>query len=81
MASVLTMLRLGTGDLAARRAVEEIGETHSRRGHDIWPDLYPLWLDALCEAVGRHDSQCTLELEAKLRRLIQQGIDLITSRY
>lgn len=81
MASVLMVLRLGTGDLVARRAVEEIGETHSRRGHDIRPDLYPLWLDALCEAVCKHDSQYTLELEAKWRRLMQNGIDLITSRY
>ncbi len=81
MASVLMMLRLRTGDPVARCTVEEFGETHSRRRHNIAPNLYPLWLDALCETVATHDPQFTDELGAEWRELMQQGIELIASRY
>ncbi|MDP6556735.1 MAG: globin [Pirellulaceae bacterium] len=80
-ASLLWMLRLGRGDPMALQAVEKIGQSHSRRGHDIPPQLYSLWLDALCRAVQRHDPQYTPDLEARWRVIMEEGIDLIVSRY
>jgi hypothetical protein len=44
MASVLMVLRLRTGDPSACRFVIELGQSHNRRGHNIPPRLYPLWL-------------------------------------
>ena len=52
-------------------AVEEIGESHNRRGHDIRPELYELWLDALCESVKKHDSEYTGELESMWREAMR----------
>ena len=81
MASVLTVLRLGTGDPVARRYVEELAESHSRRAHDVRPGLYALWLDALCQAVQKHDPQYTPELEAKWREEMRPGIEMMIARY
>lgn len=80
-ASLLWMLRLGRGDLIARHEIEKIGRSHSRAAHDIPPYLYSLWLDALCQAVERHDPQITPELNARWRAIMEEGIDLIVSRY
>jgi hemoglobin-like flavoprotein len=81
MASVLMALRLGTGDPVARRYVEELGESHSRRGHDIRPGLYALWLDALCQAVRRHDPHYTPELDAQWRQEMRPAIEMMSAAY
>jgi hemoglobin-like flavoprotein len=81
MASVLMVLRLETGDPAARKYVEEIAESHSRRGHDIPPKLYDLWLDALCETVEKHDPQYTPELGVKWREVMRPGIEMMIAAY
>ena len=81
MASLLMCLRLRSGDPEARRAVEQIGESHSRRGKDIPPHLYGLWLDALCEAVRLHDPLYSPLLKMKWRNAMQDAIALITSKY
>ena len=81
MASLLMCLRLRSGEPQARRAVEEIGESHSRQGHNIPPELYGLWLDALCEAVKRHDRLYSPLLAMKWRNAMQDAIALIKSKY
>jgi hemoglobin-like flavoprotein len=81
MASVLICLRLKSGDVAARRTVEEIGEKHSRSDRDISLGLYGLWLDALCESIQAHDPEYSPELETLWRESMQEAIDLITSMY
>ena len=81
MASLLTCLRLRSGDPAARRAVEKIGESHSRKARDIPSHLYSLWLDALCEAVRLHDPLYNPLLKIKWRNAMQGAIALITSNY
>lgn len=80
-ASLVWMLRFGRDDPIAKHEVEKLGETHSRDGHDIQPELYASWLDALCESVQQHDPEYTSELEAQWREIMQPGIDLIVSRY
>ncbi len=81
MASVLMALRLASGDAIARQYIQEIAETHSRRGYRIRPELYDLWLDALCEAVARHDPQYTTDLDNNWRLAMRPAIDLMIASY
>ena len=81
MASVLTCLRMQSGDEVARMAVEEIGERHSRRERDIPPKMYGLWLDALCESIREHDPEYSPDLEASWREAMRPSIEIITSKY
>lgn len=80
-ASLVWMLRLSRGDSIAWQEVEKIGESHSRKRHNIPPHLYNSWLDALCNAVERHDPEYTPELESQWRVIMEEGIELIVSRY
>lgn len=80
-ASLLWMLRLGRGDPIALEEVEKLGESHSRRGHNIPPHMYSMWLDALCAAVERHDPEYTPELESQWRVIMEEGIELIVAKY
>lgn len=81
MASVLMVLLLDTGDVMARQCIAKIAESHNRRGHDVRPELYDLWLDALCEAVQKHDPQCAPELLDQWRQAMRSGIDLMIAAY
>ena len=81
MASVLMALRLATGDPVARTYIQEIAESHSRERHDIRPELYGLWLDALCEAISRHDPHYTPALEDSWRQAMRPAIELLIAAY
>ena len=81
MASVLMALRLAAGDAIARGYVEEIAESHNRRGHNIRPELYGLWLDALCEAIKKHDPHYTAALEENWRQAMRPAIELMIAAY
>ena len=79
--SVLMMIRLGDDRPETQQAVENLGESHSSRGHNIRPELYELWLDTLCECVKRYDPEYSPELEQKWRDTMKPGIDLMISMY
>jgi hemoglobin-like flavoprotein len=81
MASVLMALRLATGDPVARKYIQEIAESHGRGGHDIKPELYDLWLDALCEAIQKHDPRYTPELNQQWRQAMRPAIEIMVSAY
>ena len=81
MASVLMALRFATGDAAAHQYVCELAASHSRYRHDIKPELYDLWLDALCEAIKKHDPQYTPKLEQQWRQAMRPAIDLMIVAY
>jgi hemoglobin-like flavoprotein len=81
MASVLMALRLAAEDPVARGYVEELAESHNRRGHNIRPELYGLWLDALCEAIKKHDPQYTPALEENWRQAMRPAIELMIAAY
>lgn len=81
MASVLMALRLACGDAIARRYVQEIAESHSRRGYRIRPELYELWLDALCESLQKHDPQFSPALEQHWRQAMRPAIELMAATY
>lgn len=79
--SVRMMIRLGLGEPQTVEAIEKLGELHSSRDRNIKPELYELWLNALCESVKQHDPEYTAELEQQWRDTMQHGIELMTSMY
>ena len=81
MASVLMALRLAAGDPMAKKYIAEIAKSHNRHGHSIRPELYDLWLDALCEAVRKRDPQFTAELERQWRQAMRPAIELMVAAY
>jgi hemoglobin-like flavoprotein len=81
MASVLIALRLAAGDAVARQYIWQLGESHSRRGHGIRPEMYELWLDALCEAIRKHDPLYTTALEENWRKAMRPAIELMIAAY
>lgn len=79
--SLLSMLTFNLGSEEARQDLLRLAERHSRRGVDIPPHMYDLWLDALCEAVAEHDPEYTRELGDLWRASMRAGIDLLVSKY
>ena len=73
--SILEMLLFAqTG--AGRDEIERLGERH--RHMNVKPAHYELWLDALCEALGKHDTDFTIELEENWRSTMRQGINVMS---
>lgn len=79
--SLLMMLLVNQNEPGAIQELERLGERHSRRGVNIPPHLYDLWLDALCEAVEKHDPEFKPALVEKWRAAMRPGIKMIVSRY
>jgi hypothetical protein len=75
------MLLVDQNEPGAIQELKRLGEQHSRRGVDIPPHLYDLWLDALCEAVEKHDPEFEPTLNDKWRAAMRPGIKMIVSRY
>ncbi len=69
------------GASASRQAVELIRRSHSKSQLNIKPELYVYWVDALMEAVKRHDPEYTPELEEQWRMVIAPGINYIRDGY
>jgi len=80
-ASLLLLIKYQPGDEAIRIALEKIGQTHSRGQMDIRPDFYPLFLESVCEAVKKHDSEWTPELENQWKERVKDGVELIVAMY
>ena len=58
-----------------------LGQSHSREGFDIRPELYDLWLDSLLLAVKQHDPEVDVEDLAAWREVLGKGINVIKSYY
>ncbi|AMX03624.1 globin [Microbulbifer thermotolerans] len=58
-----------------------LGESHSRRGYNVRPDFYHLWLEALMKTLRRHDPEFSDTVESAWRRAIQPGIEIIRGAY
>ncbi|SDT32249.1 globin [Pseudomonas oryzae] len=58
-----------------------LGQSHSREGFDIRPELYDLWLDSLLLSVKQHDPEANGEDLAAWREVLGKGINLIKSFY
>ncbi len=79
--SVRMLVRLGLGEDGTKLAINKLGESHSRRQHNIRPELYELWLDALCESIKQHDPQHTPQLEQQWQDTMHAGIEMMVSMY
>ena len=79
--SLLMMLMFNHKRADVQDDMEKLARRHSRSGVDIPPHMYELWLDALCEAVQKHDPEFTAEVTELWRSAMKPGIELIISRY
>jgi hemoglobin-like flavoprotein len=58
-----------------------LAERHSRRDLDIPPAMYDTWLDCLIQAVRKHDSAFTPDVEAAWRTTLGKAIEYMRSKY
>jgi hemoglobin-like flavoprotein len=58
-----------------------LGQSHSRSGFDIRPELYELWQDALLLTIGEHDPQCCSDTRLAWREVLGKGIAVIKAGY
>jgi len=61
--------------------LEGLAEDHGKRGRDIPPHLYDLWLDCLLRAVRECDELYSEQVEAAWRYMMGAGILYLKSRY
>ncbi|HYL00346.1 MAG TPA: globin [Steroidobacteraceae bacterium] len=61
--------------------LERIAGAHGRRGRNIPPHLYDLWLDCLLHVVQECDPLCSPEIETAWRYVMSAGIDFVKARY
>ena len=59
----------------------KLAERHSKRGVDIPPELYSVWLDCLVETVRQFDSKFNDDVATAWRVVFSKGIEFMTSRY
>jgi hypothetical protein len=71
--SLLEVICFDRGISGVREEIERLGHRHKELG--ITPDMYLKWLDALCEAIRKHDPNYTPELEQRWRNAIRKSID------
>ncbi len=61
--------------------LQKLAERHGKRGVDISPRLYLVWLDCLIETVGRFDPKFNDDVAAAWRAVFSKGIEFMTARY
>lgn len=74
--SILEMLvfaQTGSG----REEIKRLAERH--RQLNVKPAHYDLWLDALCEALAKHDSEFNSTLDGMWRDAMKRGIELMAA--
>ena len=88
MAKQVQMLRASVAIMVAfyGKGVEDdylrkLAERHSKRGADIPPRLYSVWLDCLLETVRRFDPKFNDDVAIAWRSVFSKGIEFMTSRY
>jgi len=58
-----------------------LGCSHSRKGYNIRPEWYGLWLDALLVTLRKYDPEFDDDTALAWRRAIEPGIELIRGAY
>jgi hemoglobin-like flavoprotein len=59
----------------------KLAERHSKRGADIPPELYSVWLDCLIATVRRFDPKFNDGVATAWRVVFSKGVEFMTSRY
>lgn len=65
----------------ARRHLDEIGKSHSRKYLNIKPEWYPLWMEALRDTIRESDSEHSSRLLDDWNTVLQPGIEHIVRWY
>lgn len=81
MEALFILVQFADGKSVGEMAIERLGDTHNRKGMNIPPDLYPIWLDCMIKALSEKDSRFSPTLEVEWRNAIQKGIDIMTRMY
>ncbi len=71
--ALLEMLCFDRGLAGTDEEIARLGQRHKEL--EIQPEMYVMWLDALCEAVREHDPEYTAELEQSWRQAMLKSID------
>ncbi|MDH4224796.1 MAG: globin [Deltaproteobacteria bacterium] len=71
----------GQGIPYAVPAINRIQDSHSKKKLNVFPALYPYWIDSLMEAVAEFDPNLTPELEAQWREALKPALDHIKKGY
>ena len=79
--SLLYIISYAQANDLYREKIEALGVLHGRSKLNIRPELYPLWVNSLMQAVSKHDSHFNDELEKSWREALQKGIDIMISKY
>jgi len=58
-----------------------LGQTHSRGGFDIRPELYDIWVHSLLSTIKQHDSHYSAEVADAWKDVLSKGINVIKSLY
>jgi hemoglobin-like flavoprotein len=65
----------------AARKVDSLGDSHSVGKLNVRPDMYPMWVDSLMEAVKQHDKKFDSNIEKAWRVVVGLGIQKMIERY
>lgn len=79
--SFYMMMLAAMGKPEAQEHLERIAQVHSKKGRDIRPGLYDLWLDCLIQAVRKFDRAFNKDIEDAWRAMMKPGIEFMKSRY
>ncbi len=61
--------------------LRRVAERHSRRDLDIYPSLYPKWVDSMVATVKEFDGEFEVETEYAWRATLAKGVKYMTSKY
>lgn len=73
--SLLEMLCFDRDIPGTREEVERLGRHHGQL--EVTPEMYSMWLDALCEAIRKYDPEYSPTVEQRWRQAMQKGIDIM----
>lgn len=79
--SLQMMLAAGYGSPGSTAELTRLGHIHGRKGRDIPPHLYRLWLDSLVAAAAEFDQPFSPELEMAWRQMLEPGIQTMIAAY
>jgi hemoglobin-like flavoprotein len=61
--------------------LERIAKLHGRKGLNVQPELYDLWLDCLLRTVKEYDRRYNAKTKRTWYNMMQPGIKFMKSRY
>jgi len=79
--ALLSAVTFAAGGEVARQRLTLIRESHNRAHMNVRPELYPLWVNSLVQAVARCDPDYGPRLDQEWRVVLQPAVDFISSGY